>query len=171
MPSNLPEPTYSGTLVVAATVDIDAPIEKVWEILLNCPKYKEWNPFMRSQVITDEHKTPLQDQTPAAGTYLLMQTHVPPTMDDSAATSTVFEQIIAVDTEKHRLAWKNCFPEWLLRAECWQALSTNGQGKTVYELREVLSGVGAYAIKLLLADKIRKSFEEMAEGLNAYAEK
>ncbi|KAI0776749.1 hypothetical protein BD413DRAFT_228293 [Trametes elegans] len=171
MPSNLPEPTYSGTLVVNVTVEIDAPIEKVWQILLDFPKYREWNPFVRSQVITDEHKKPLEDQTPAADKYLLMQVHIPPTMDDSVATTAAFEQITAVDAEHYRVAWKNLLPPWLVRAERWQALSTNEQGKTVYETREVFAGVGAYAIKLLLGKNLNKSFEAMAEGLKAHAEK
>lgn len=42
MPTNLPAPTYSGPLTISVSVDIDAPIEKVWEDLLDFPKYGEW---------------------------------------------------------------------------------------------------------------------------------
>ncbi|CDO68783.1 hypothetical protein BN946_scf184989.g49 [Trametes cinnabarina] len=168
MASNLPEPSYAGALVVSVFCEIDAPIEKVWTVLLDFPKYKEWNPFV--QVITDKNKKPLEDQTPGEGKYLLMQVHIPPTMDDSISTTSAFEQITSVQPELHRLAWKNLLPSWFIRAERWQALRTNEAGKTVYETREVFGGIGAYLIKWFLGAKLVKSFEEMAKGLKLYSE-
>ncbi|KAI0659644.1 hypothetical protein C8Q70DRAFT_1154379 [Cubamyces menziesii] len=168
--TNLPAPTYSGPLTISVSVDIDAPIEKVWEVLLDFPKYGEWNPFVRKQVITDENKKPLEDQTPGAGRYLLMTVHIPPTMDDSVSSTTAFEQITHVESDKHRIAWKNLLPQWLVKAERWQALSTNEEGKTVYETREVFAGIGAYFIKWFLGGNLKKSFDAMAEGLKTYSE-
>ncbi|OSD00007.1 hypothetical protein PYCCODRAFT_1414884 [Trametes coccinea BRFM310] len=170
MPSNLPEPSYTGALVVSVSIEIDAPIERVWDALLDFPKYKEWNSFVRSQVITDKNKKPLEDQTPAEGKYLLMQVHIPPTMDDSISTTSAFEQITHIQPEQHRIAWKNLLPPWFVRAERWQALSTNEAGRTVYETREVFGGIGAYLIKWFIGAKLVKSFQAMAEGLKAYAE-
>ncbi|KAI0651198.1 hypothetical protein C8Q79DRAFT_18231 [Trametes meyenii] len=170
MPSNLPPPSYNGPFTVNATVTIDAPIDKVWEILLDFPKYTEWNPFVRSQVITDKDKKPFDDQTAAEGKYLLMTVHIPATFDNSASPQTPFELITHVQPDIYRVAWKNLLPSWLIRAERWQALSTTEDGKTLYETREVFAGVGAYAIKLFIAKNLEKSFEAMAEALKKCAE-
>ena len=40
--TNLPEPSFSGPLTMRVDVDISAPIERVWEVLTDFPKYKEW---------------------------------------------------------------------------------------------------------------------------------
>src|SRR4029450_13975460 len=32
---------------ISATIDIDAPPERVWEVLVDFSAYPEWNPFMR----------------------------------------------------------------------------------------------------------------------------
>ena len=111
-----------------------------------------------------------EDQTPAAGKYLLMKTHIPPTMDDSIGMTEAFELITHFDEETHRLAWKNLLPQWLIRAERWQALSKTEDGKTKYESREVFAGIGAYLIKWFLSKNLQKSFDAMGEALKARAE-
>lgn len=40
--SNLPPPSSNGVFSVSASILIDAPREKVWQILLDFPKYREW---------------------------------------------------------------------------------------------------------------------------------
>ncbi|KAI0369266.1 hypothetical protein BV20DRAFT_946385 [Pilatotrama ljubarskyi] len=164
MPSNLPPPSYSGPFTANASVVIDAPIEKVWDVLLDFPKYPE------CQVITDKNEKPVEDQTPAEGKYLLMKVHIPPTMDDSVPTTSAFEIITHVEPDTRRVAWKNLLPQWFVRAERWQALSTTEEGKTLYESREIFAGVGAYAIKMFIGKNLEKSFEAMAEALKARAE-
>ncbi|KAI8990396.1 hypothetical protein BD414DRAFT_413291 [Trametes punicea] len=165
MPSHLPDPSFSGPLTVSVSVEIDAPIEKVWEVLLDFTNYAE------CQVVTDEHKHPLADQTPVPGVHLLLRVHIPPTMDDSVSTTSAFEMITHVDPAAHRIAWKNVNAPRLLRAERWQVLSTNEAGGTRYETSEAFGGIGAYIVKWFIGEKLQKSFEAMAEGLKAYAER
>ncbi|KAI0759025.1 hypothetical protein C8Q74DRAFT_1301632 [Fomes fomentarius] len=175
--TNLPPPSYSGVFAMQVTTEIDAPLDKVWDILADFTKYPEWNPFVRSQVITDKDKKPLaganspEDQTPAKGKYLLMHVHIPPTMDDSARTTEAFEQIVFFDDAVHRLAWKSLLPQWFVRAERWQALSTTAEGRTRYESREVFAGVGAYLIKWVISKNLQKSFDAMGDALKARAER
>lgn len=118
----------------------------------------------------DKSKKKLDDQTPAKGKYLLMQTHIPPTMDDSVGAVSAFEQITHIDDQTYRLAWINLLPSWLVRAERWQALSRTEDGKTLYETREVFAGVGAYLIKWFLFGNLEKSFQAMAESLKVRSE-
>ena len=39
---NLPEPPFSGPLTIHVSVTIDAPIQKVWQVLTDFTKYGEW---------------------------------------------------------------------------------------------------------------------------------
>ncbi|TBU31288.1 hypothetical protein BD311DRAFT_689416 [Dichomitus squalens] len=169
--TNLPPPSYSGPLTCYVSREISAPIERVWGVLSDFPKYPEWNPFVRSQEITDKSgKTVLEDQTPAKGKYLNMKVHIPPTMDDSVQAQTAFELIIHYDDASHRLAWKNLLPSWFIRAERWQALSITEDGKTLYESREVFAGIGVYLIKWFISKNLIKSFEAMADALKSTSE-
>lgn len=128
-------------------------------------------PCRRSQELTDKTgKVVLEDQTPAKGKYLLMKVHIPPTMDDSVGFQNAFELITAFDDVNHRLAWKNLLPQWFIKAERWQALSTTEDGKTVYESREVFGGIGAYLIKWFIATNLMKSFEAMADAVKTRSE-
>ncbi|KAI0651193.1 hypothetical protein C8Q79DRAFT_17724 [Trametes meyenii] len=171
LPTNLPPPSYNGTFVGNASIIINAPIETVWDVLLNFTDYPAWNPFVRSQVITDKsHLTPLADQTPVEGAYFTMHVHLPATLDDSVPTLPIFEQISHIEEDKYRASWINLSPEWFLKSERWQALSVTPDGRTYYESREVFASPGALAIKWFIADNLEKSFAAQAEALKAYSE-
>ncbi|KAH9920863.1 uncharacterized protein BXZ73DRAFT_52039 [Epithele typhae] len=162
--TNLPPQTYEGVFTMAVSCDIDAPIETVWDILTDFPKYGE------CQQITDAARRPLADQTPAAGQHLLMHVHILPTLDDARAKRTAtFERILACDPAARRLAWAVLLPAWFLRAERWQALSALGGG-TRYESREVFAGPGAYLIRMMMRRGLQESFDAMADALKARAE-
>ena len=40
--SNLPKPSYKGVFTAYVSRTIDTPIEKVWDVLADFPKYPEW---------------------------------------------------------------------------------------------------------------------------------
>ncbi len=40
---NLPAPSYTGALTCYVSREIDAPLETVWEVLSDFPKYPEWS--------------------------------------------------------------------------------------------------------------------------------
>ncbi|KAI8990410.1 hypothetical protein BD414DRAFT_535715 [Trametes punicea] len=96
--------------------------------------------------------TLLADQTPVPGAHLHLHVHIPPTMDDSVGTTSAFEVITHVDPATHRIA-------------------TNEAGGTRYETSEAFGGIGAYTVKWFIGEKLQRSFEAMAEGLKAYAER
>ncbi|KAH9852934.1 hypothetical protein C2E23DRAFT_139421 [Lenzites betulinus] len=170
MPTNLPPPTYTGPVQGNASIVIDAPVDKVWSALIDFPSYPQWNPFVRSQVVTDKDKNPLADQTPVENAFLVMKVHIPPSLDDSIPTISVFEQITHVQPDLGRVAWNSTLPSWFVKAERWQAVSATEDGKTLYESREIFAGSGAYAIKLFISGDLEKSFVAQAEGLKSYVE-
>ncbi|KAH9916128.1 hypothetical protein B0H21DRAFT_770865 [Amylocystis lapponica] len=170
--SNLPPASFEGVFEMSASVDIDAPIESVWEILLDFPSYRKWNTFIHSQAVVDKSKKPLPDQAPQVGQFLLMEAHIPPTAAlEHPPTSRPLERITHVDSSTHRLAWVYTagVPGFLMRAERWQALSVV-DGKTRYESRETFGGFGGYAVKYSMRADLQKSFDVMGEDLKKYAE-
>lgn len=41
-PASLPPKASDGVFFVSQTLDIDAPIDKVWSVLLDFPSYRQW---------------------------------------------------------------------------------------------------------------------------------
>jgi len=173
----IPPPLSSnGVFFVSASILIDAPRAKVWSVLLDFPKYREWNPFVRGiTVVSKTNRVPLDDQTLREGKYLLMSpVHVPPTMEDSSVwlPTSSFNLVTAVDHENYSCSWISMLkvPRWLLYTDRWQALSTAEGGETRYETIEVFTGLAAYILKIFMANGLKKGFVAMAEGLKNRSE-
>ncbi|KAF8889075.1 hypothetical protein BD779DRAFT_1439512 [Infundibulicybe gibba] len=170
--SNLPPLASNGVFSVSASALIDAPIEKVWSILLDLDLIANGD---RGQTMVDESKRPLADQTPVQGRYLLIAPiHLPPTMGKPGffQAQSAFEIITALDHENHRAAWRSiAMPQFLLNAERWQALSVDeATGKTKYETTEVFGGLFAYIIKFIMREKLVMGFEAMGQALKQRGE-
>ncbi|KAH7919555.1 hypothetical protein BV22DRAFT_1099260 [Leucogyrophana mollusca] len=171
--SGLPPLASNGVFSVSTSIDIDAPREVVWEVLMDWKSYREWNPFVRNQQITDAHKKPLADQTPHEGSHLYIHpVNIPPAFtDDKWFPGSAFERISALDKSNYRVAWVNIeMPHWLLNAERWQALVEIEGGKTRYETIEVFGGVVAYIVRTFFGKGLNEGFRAMAEGLKKRAE-
>ncbi|KAG6836980.1 hypothetical protein H0H93_016933 [Arthromyces matolae] len=172
--TNLPPLAENGVFSVSSSISIDAPREKVWSIMLDFPSYKEWNPFIRGQTITDKSGNPLPDQTPAEGKYLLIApVHLPPTMGEPGwfQTQSSWEMITTVDHENYRAAWRSiALPAYLLNAERWQKVSVI-DGRTKYETIAVFGGFFAHPLKLFMREKLVLGFKAHAESLKKQAEK
>ncbi|KAG2757729.1 hypothetical protein P692DRAFT_20763691 [Suillus brevipes Sb2] len=170
--TGLPPLSSKGVFSVSSSSLINAPREVVWDVLMDWKSYKEWNPFVRDQRVTDARKNPLPDETPREGSYLYIHpVHIPPTFDNKWLPSSAFERITVLDHENYRTAWVYVnTPHWLLNAERWQALVVVEGGKTRYETIEVFGGVLAYFIKAFVGSGLKKGFVAMAERLKSRAE-
>jgi len=172
--SNLPPLPSKGVFHVSASVIIDAPRDKVWRVLLDFPKYHEWNPFVRGQAMVSKiDKTPLDDQMPKEGEYLMMSpVHIPPTMNDSSVFSTSSLGIVTVvDHENYRYSWINIsLPRWVLSAERWLAVSTVLGGGTKYESIEIFNGFAAIFLRIFMGSGLKKGFIAMGEALKKRCE-
>ncbi|KAI0272636.1 hypothetical protein BC834DRAFT_966632 [Gloeopeniophorella convolvens] len=162
-------PRTSGVFSIRASVLIDAPRDKVWNVLLDFPAYKEWNPFTREQVVTDAQKKPVTEPL-AVGHHLVIGAHIPPTMNDSVKLQRSFEVVSVLDHGRHVIAW-NYVPDipGTLGAERFQTLS-EADGKTLYETDHVFFGPLAYVIKFIMRKQLQQSFDEMAAALKARSE-
>ncbi|KAJ6463425.1 hypothetical protein C8R45DRAFT_911602 [Mycena sanguinolenta] len=182
-----PPLSSSGVFTVADSILIDAPREKVWEILLDFKGYKEWplphRPahatyallYSRGQTLVSPSGAALTDQTPTADTLMrISPVHLPPTMGEPGlgGSSTTLVRITTVDNENFRAAWVTAMPympRWALFAERWQML-TVVDGKTKYESVEVFSGILAYVVRFFVGANLVLGVRAMAEGLKRRAE-
>ncbi|ESK96702.1 hypothetical protein Moror_6719 [Moniliophthora roreri MCA 2997] len=173
-----PPESSSAVFVVADSIKIDAPVNKVWDILLDFKAYNEWNAFVRNQTFVDpKTRQPLPDQTLAVGKHIYMHpVHLPPSLDASelwfwqrnASTNVV---VTYLDPDMHRVAWRTTgTPSWLLEAERWQIVTVEEDGKVKYESYEVFKGVLAHVVKLFVGENLKKGVKAMAEGIKSRAE-
>ncbi|EIW76660.1 hypothetical protein CONPUDRAFT_168481 [Coniophora puteana RWD-64-598 SS2] len=168
----LPPLASEGVFTSAASIDIDAPRDIVWDVLMDWDAYHEWNPFVRGQRITDKSKNPLA-RAPQQGDYLYIHpVHIPPTFEKKRFPSSTFINITAYDPSMYRVAWGgDQVASWLLHTERWQALSElDGGQRTRYESIEAFSGVLAYIIKVILKGGLDQGAQAMADGLKNRSE-
>ncbi|KAF9528487.1 hypothetical protein CPB83DRAFT_312273 [Crepidotus variabilis] len=177
-PSSLP-PTDPGIFTAQASIIIDAPIEAVWAILLDFPKYPQWNPFVRSQTVTNTLWIPTEDQVAYENFRLIIQAQIPPltppvnenTPPNPFHAQTAFENITKIDAVNHQAFWRSIMlPQEILDSERMQVLSVVGVGKTYYEAREVFKGPASYVVDALFAEGLQKGFSAQAVALKARAE-
>ncbi|KAF9034465.1 hypothetical protein BDZ89DRAFT_514406 [Hymenopellis radicata] len=173
MSTKLPPSTSDAIFSVSGSSIINAPVEKVWELLLGFDRYKSWNPFVRDQKVTDRAGTPTGHEL-AEGQYMSLSVHLPPSLSYSVPfyqRSSAFVCCTFLDNENHRVAWCTASPpKWLLHAERWQMLTVEADGRVKYESVEVFNGILAYLVRFFVGKNLRFGFDAMAEGLKVKAE-
>ena len=198
--SRLPPDITRAVTYIKVETTIDAPPGTVWNVLLDFPAYPIWNPFVRSQAITDSSFRPLLDHPqPSEGAYIAMRVRVPPRgLDDNDKGLRASKEVVTfVDVKNHRIVWEQVgLPKWLIRAERWQEVTEeqdDGKSSTKYmtiEVRfstrlnlildaingifkiifQVFHGPGAWFVRLFMHANLMKSFQAMADGLKKHAE-
>ncbi|KAJ7756238.1 hypothetical protein B0H16DRAFT_1417236 [Mycena metata] len=170
----IPPLSSSGVFSVAHSILINAPREKVWDVLLDFKSYKEWNPFGRGQTIVSATGVTLADQTPAAGDLMLISPiNIPPTMGEPRfmGSLSITVLVMSIDHENYRAAWVSSsrLPKWVLFVERWQSLTIE-RGQTKYESIEVFHGILAYICSFFLGKNLNLGIKAMAEGLRSRCE-
>ncbi|KAJ6589028.1 hypothetical protein B0H19DRAFT_1102576 [Mycena capillaripes] len=156
-------PTY-----ISRSVIINAPRQKVWDVLVDFSEYAKWNSYIRESTLIDASNKALPGHQIAKGNRLALKTHIPPTMDDSVKMRAMTELVMHVEPQS-QLAWGSHLPGWLFGAEQWNVL-TEVEGGTKYEMIAVFSGVGPYLMMRSMRDPITKAVHAMAEGLKTRCE-
>eukprot|EP00698_Gefionella_okellyi_P022762 TRINITY_DN7590_c0_g1_i1.p1 TRINITY_DN7590_c0_g1~~TRINITY_DN7590_c0_g1_i1.p1 ORF type:complete len:124 (-),score=14.22 TRINITY_DN7590_c0_g1_i1:51-422(-) len=112
--------------VYSATVDIDAPIEKVWQILIDTANYDRWNRFVPKVEVTDfEVNSPITFYCDYGGKNFLKQT----------------EHIRVIDHKNFVLVWG-----MNIGCNCWyaaqrsQGLERLGKNQTRYTTSVIFAG-------------------------------
>lgn len=140
--------------VGAATV-IDAPVARVWEVLVDVARYPEWNPFT-IRVETDfELGSPVDMQVDLFGRGRTMHQ----------------VEYVTSFVEGRRVSWGvNVGPSWFITADRWQELTDLGDGRTRYETVDEFTGIGVGFMLLLMRRHMARGFADVAAALKARCE-
>lgn len=134
-------------------IQINAPIDLVWEVLTDVEKYGEWNPF------TSQARTDFKIGSPA---HLLVR--MGPTKFRITETVCAFEK-------PRLIAWSRKFgTSWLLFVVREQHLEPTSDDSCSYHNVDLLNGVLSPIISLLFGGYIRRGFSDVGVGLKLRAE-
>lgn len=141
---------------IQSTVDIDAPIERVWSILLDLASYPEWNPF-----------TPRIDATLRVGEPVVLHVAMKP-----GKKRIVQREICTIhDPSRWELGWgMRMGLDLVLRAHRVQRLAPLSKHSTRYFTEDRFSGCLVPLVMALYRKDIQRGFDAAALGLKARAE-
>ena len=143
-----------GRFAPTATVEIGAPIEAVWRILVDFTNYRAWNRFTPSVACSGEPGALVDMQVCFPGAKPMRQVEV----------LNVFEP-------PHRLAWGVIMGSRVfLVANRYQMLEAIGPDRTRYTTIDYVSGLLAPVVNYFYAEPMWAGFQLAADGLKAHAE-
>ena len=139
--------------IYRAEVDIAAPPQRVWDVLVDLDRYEAWNPFT-PKVVTDLDPGSPVEITVVLGGKRVMQ---------------VEEMVEATPPE--RLVWKTTWGgPLLLRAQRTQTLEPLGGGGTRYVSEDVMHGPLVPLVHWIHGRSLTDGFQAMADALASRCE-
>lgn len=137
----------------SASSEMAAPVEVVWEVLIDFERYPDWNVF-----------TPRVETSLRVGSPVRLQVDMP---GRSRRTRTEWINLV----EPHRtICWGlHIGHPGLLCANRWQELHELEDGRTRYVTTEGFSGLLAPLVMALYAQAMRQGFQSVADGLKERA--
>ena len=135
------------------SIEIDAPIDLVWEVLTQFDRYGEWNRF-----------TPKVETTGRLGDPVTLFVR----LNEGEGKRLTRSKL----TLKKRAAYELCWgaENFFIKANRYQTLTPLEGGKTLYQSREPFGGLLAPLIMWLHRDNLMRGYRWAAEGLKARAE-
>ena len=142
--------------IVKAEIDIDAPRERVFDILTDLDRYPEWNPFTPEIVSTLALGDPVRMRVRLhEGKGLFRQT-----------------EYVTANNRPHQLCWGADIPlRKLVRADRCQILEALGPDRTRYICTDEISGWLAPIVIRYFGAAMQRGFEDCASALKQRAEK
>lgn len=141
-------------------IDIDAPVERVWQVLTDLDAYPEWNRFTP--------RITLRTADLAVGAELDLDCQ----MTDTKLLRGEREVILALEPAEHRFCMgtsrKRGRPG--IRSERWQICEPLGAERTHFVNYEQFEGWLAPAVYFLYRAKLAKAFERYCEDLKRRVE-
>ncbi len=129
-----------------------APPERVWQVLVDLPRYPEWNPFTVSVASSLDQGAPVDMQVRLHGQLRHQR-----------------EQVSIVEPP-HCLGWgMQLGPRWWLRAERRQTLGAV-EGGTRYVTDDHIQGVLSPIVHWIFGTTLERGFAEMTQALKRRVE-
>lgn len=142
---------------IESTVDIDAPVDHVWSILVDLARYREWNPF-----------TPRVDASLVPGEPVVL--HV--AMKPGRRLLVQREVCTANDPARRELGWGTTMgAPFVLHANRVQRLTELPGGRTRYFTADTFAGLLVPIVMGLYRADIQRGFDGVARALKERAEK
>lgn len=140
------------TIIRAAPVIINAPLEKVWRALLGVENYPRWNPF-----------TPRIETTFVVGAPAILYV----TMNDKQQR--VQHEVITTFEPQHAFAWASIMgAPFILKANRWQILEEIDALHTQYQTYETFDGLLVPLVMALYRRDIQRGFDAVGPALKQY---
>lgn len=140
--------------IVRASIEIDAPPERIFDILADLPAYPEWNPF-----------TVRAESTLRLGEAI----HLCVRLRGGRLSHRV--EYVSKNERPAALCWGMTMGAgFLLRAERCQTLTPLGDGRTQYVSEDVLEGWLAPLVMRAYGPVMQRGFEAVASALKQRAE-
>jgi hypothetical protein len=137
---------------IETSIDIHAPPDVVWDVLLDVECYDEWNPFMD-----------IEDR-PVVGEHITV--HLTP---PGKPTTTFTPEVLVADGRE--LRWRGkLFVNGLYDGEHWFTLRERSDGTTRLVHAETFSGVLVGPVNWWLGDSTERGFVAMNEALKSRVE-
>ena len=140
-------------VVRSDAIDIDAPVERVWEVLTDFERYGEWNPF-----------TTRVDANLEVGASVSLHVVLGPLRVRQGV------RIEAVEPPTALVWGMSMGASWLLSARREQRLEPLGESRCRYLTTDAFHGPLTPPVALVWGGAIRRGFNAMAEALKARAE-
>jgi hypothetical protein len=143
-------------VTVSDTVEINAPAEIVWEILIDLPAYNQWNPFCVRAESTLRIGDPIH--------MTLANYAVPGTLVPN------LEYICAFEPAK-LLSWEMIYtPAWPYPARRDQIIEALGRERCRYHSTDAFFGANGIHVFRFAGPWIKRAFDDSAKALKARAE-
>lgn len=148
--------TLNATTIVSDTVEIAAPQEFVWSVVVDFEQYAEWNPY-----------TFRVDATLELGSEVLL--HLPDPAKPGQSFTTL-EHMRVIDAPHHlQYDTGDSYAPMLATRDQW--VEDLGSGRSSYRTTDVFEGPGAEAVFAMQSEWVTAGFNATAHALKAYAEK
>ena len=145
---------YMTTTVRAAPITIDAPLGKVWRVLIDVENYPRWNPF------TPRVETTFEVDTPAI-LYVTM----------NERQQRVQHEVITVFEPQRAFAWASIMgAPFVLKANRWQIVGMLDDQHTQYQTYETFDGLLVPLVMALYRRDVQRGFDAVGAALKHFVE-
>lgn len=144
-------------VTISNTVEINAPARIVWAVLLDMPRYNEWNPFCIRAVSTLEMGAPVEM------TLISYATAGGPTVPN-------LEYVCAYEPER-LLSWEMKHSDaWPYPARRDQVIEATGATSCRYVSTDAFLGANGIHVQRFAGPWIKRAFDDSGVALKARAE-
>lgn len=139
--------------VLTVSIEIAAPVERVWHVLTDFEAYAQWNRF-----------TPRVECHGRVGTPVTIEAH----LNENGGKGRMTYLTLNRFEPPHKLCWGA--DNWLLQVNRCQMLTAVGANQTIYETSERFAGLLSPLVMWTQYDNLMRGYQWAAEGLKQAAE-